>query len=532
MRPPQSATATGPACYISPMPLGVHKRAAVALAALLAAVAAATVPAPGQPGSPEPAAAAPGAANEPGATEGKRERLREMRRRNRRQKRPNVIVVMTDDQNESMEGLPRTLRLLRDRGTTFANSYVSFPLCCPSRATFLTGQYAHNHGVISTELPNAYNGLDHSNTLAVWLRSSGYRTAMVGKYLNGYGIEDGIAEPASDAKEIPPGWADWFALTAGLEQRRYKYKVNDNGRLRWYPRRTQNYVTDVLANRAVDFVKRQAPRPKPFFLWFNPTAPHGEAGVFADATRDPQPAPRHEGAYEGASLPRPPSFDEADVSDKPEAVRERPRLSDQEIADLERRHRGRLESLLAVDEAIARIVARVRKAGDKRKTYIFFTSDNGVLLGAHRLIFKNFLYEESLRVPLIVRGPRFPAGAVRTQPVSNVDLAPTIAQLAKVRPELTVDGRSLLPLARDPAFRSSRELLFESGVYGGSAGIRSADGRWVLLDDNAQGLELYDLRADPYQLESLHADPARAAIRDQLAARLAQLRVCAGPACP
>jgi len=238
------------------------------------------------------------------------------------------------------------------------------------------------------------------------------------------------------------------------------------------------------------------------------------------------------GAYEGASLPRPPNFDEADVSDKPAAVRERPRLSDQEIADLERRHRGRLESQLAVDEAIARIVARVRKAGDKRKTYIFFTSDNGVLLGAHRLIFKNFLYEESLRVPLIVRGPKFPAGALRTQPVSNVDLAPTIAQLAKARPALTVDGRSLLPVARDAAFRSSRELLFESEVYGGSAGIRSADGRWVYLDDNAQGSELYDLRSDPFQLESLHADPAHAALRDQLAARLEQLRDCAGPACP
>jgi arylsulfatase A-like enzyme len=518
---------------MSLMPLGGYKRALVAVTALAIAVGAATLPAQGGPGAPEPASAAPATGKKkPAGGKSKRERLREMRRKNRRQKRPNIIVITTDDQNESMEGLPRTLQLLRDRGTTFSNSYVSFPLCCPSRATFLTGQYSHNHGVISTNLPNGYNGLDHSNTLPVWLRASGYRTSMVGKYLNGYGLEDGIPEPVSDVKEIPPGWADWFAMTAGLEQRRYKYKVNDNGRLRWYPRRTKNYVTDVLANRAVTFVRREAPKPKPFFLWFNPTAPHGEAGVFADATRDPQPAPRHAHAYDTAPLPRPPNFDEADVSDKPEAVQERPRLTDADIADLERRHRGRLESMLAVDEAIARLVARIRKAGDKRKTYFFFTSDNGVLLGAHRLIFKNFMYEESLRVPLIVRGPKFPARAVRTQPVSNVDLAPTIAQLAKVRPGLAVDGRSLLPPARNPSLGASRELIFESEVYGGSAGIRSADGRWVYLDDNAQGEELYDLANDPFQLESLHDDPAYQDIRGQLAARLAQLRTCAGPTCP
>ncbi|MGZ5312511.1 MAG: sulfatase family protein [Solirubrobacterales bacterium] len=502
-------------------------------AAAFAAALAMAIPLGGRwPASPEPVQAAPreGAQGKPTKAKRKRERLREMRRKNRRQKRPNVIVVMTDDQNESMQGLPSTARLLGGRGTTFANSYVSFPLCCPSRATFLTGQYAHNHGVISTDLPNGYNGLDHANTLAVWLRSSGYRTAMVGKYLNGYGIDDGIPEPVTDAMEIPPGWADWFALTSGLEQRRYKYKVNDNGRIRWYKRATRNYVTDVLASRAVDFVKRQAPKPKPFFLWFNPTAPHGEAGVFANATRDPLPAPRHMGAAGEIPAPRPPNFDEEDVSDKPAAVQERPRLSNEEIADIDRRHRGRIESLLAVDEAVARLIGRVRKAGDKRKTYVFFTSDNGVLLGAHRLIFKNFLYEESLRVPLIVRGPGFPAGAIRSQPVSNVDLAPTITQLAKARPGLAFDGRSLLPVARDPVYGAERELLFESQAYDGSAGIRS--GRWVYLDDNAQGTELYDLSADPFQLESLHASTAHEAIRDQLAARLAQIRTCAGASCP
>ncbi len=461
----------------------------------------------------------------------KRERLKKQRKANAKQKRPNVIVVMTDDQNDSMLGLELTQRLLAAKGTTFRNSYVSFPLCCPSRATLLTGQYSHNHGVYSIQLPNGYNGLDHANTLPVWLRRSGYRTAMVGKYLNGYGIDDGIPEPVPDAREIPPGWAEWYGLTGGLEQRRYKYKLNEQGKVRYYRRGGKNYVTDVLASKAVRFVKRRAPKPKPFFLWFNPTAPHGEAGVPPGATRDPQPAIRHWGRYEHATAPRTPNFDEADVSDKPEPVSSAPALSGGQIADIDRRYRSSIESLLAVDEAVKRIVGKLRKARDLRRTYIFFTSDNGLLLGAHRLLFKSFIYEESTRVPLIVRGPKFPAGVVREQLVSNVDLTPTIAALAKVTPRRVMDGRSLVGPARDPGAGADREILFESQVYGGSAGLR--DGRFVYLD-NGPGLtpELYDLAEDPFQLDSLHASPAHAAIRAKLEARLAQIRACAGPACP
>jgi arylsulfatase A-like enzyme len=488
------------------------------------------------PGTSAPsarAAAAAGPPSDPGPAKAERreQRLRKMRRANRAQKRPNVIVVMTDDQNESMLGLETTVRLLGGRGTTFDNSYVSFPLCCPSRATFLTGQYSHNHGVFSTELPNGYNGLDHANTLPVWLRSSGYRTALVGKYLNGYGIEDGILEPVSDAKEIPPGWSEWYGLTGGLDQRRYKYKLNENGRVRYYKRGPKNYVTDVLASKAIAFVKRRAPRPKPFFLWFTPTAPHGEAGRPIGATRDPEPALRHLGRYESVTAPRTPNFDEADVSDKPEQVAENPRLSSEDKADIDLRYRGRLESLLAVDEAVKRIVGRLRKAGDKGKTYIFFTSDNGLLLGAHRLLFKNYLYEEALRVPLIVRGPAFPAGVVRHQPVSNVDLAPTIAELAGVIPGLAVDGRSLVPVAANAGYGAARRLLFESNVHNNSAGILS--GSWVYLDNGPDETpELYDLAADPFQLDSLHADPAHTSIRSQLATQLSQIRTCAGLACP
>ena len=452
-----------------------------------------------------------------------------LRRANRRQKRPNVIVVMTDDQDNTLQGMDSVGSLLSARGTSFANSYTSYPLCCPSRATFLTGQYAHNHGVRTSDSPQAYNSLNGSSTLAVWLRRSGYRTAMVGKYLNGYGVNDSALEPVTDAKEIPPGWAEWYALTAGSDQRRYQYKLNENGDVRFYGNGPKNYVTDVLASHAVDYVKRRAPRPKPFFLWFNPTAPHGEAGNLFGASRNPTPAPRHIGVYGDAIYPRTPNFDEDDVSDKPQFVQDKAKLTADEILDVDRRYRGRMESLLAVDDAVKRIVGRLRKAGDLRKTYIVFTSDNGLQLGSHRLLFKAFLYEESTRVPLVIRGPRFPAGAVRQQPVSNVDLAPTIVELTKARAGLTMDGRSLLPFAADASLGAGRELLFES-YQTTSFGLRRGDFVYISHDSGEE--ELYDLSADPFELESLHASAPHLALKAELEARLAQLRTCSGLGCP
>lgn len=457
-----------------------------------------------------------------------------LRLANAKQKRPNVVVVMTDDQNDSLIGMGNVASRLAARGTTFRNSYVSLPLCCPSRATFLTGQYAHNTGVIYNFGPggtgdDGYHRLNGADTLPVWLRRSGYATALVGKYLNGYGIDDGIPEPLPDAREIPPGWTEWYGLTGGSDQFRYRYKLNENGRARFYGDGPTNYQTDVLASKAIGFVKRRAPKPKPFFLWFTPTAPHGEGGRLPGATRDPQPAPRHLGRFEGVQAPRTPNFDEADVSDKPAFVQDVDPLNPEAIADIDVRYRGRVESLLSVDEAVGRIVSRLKKAGDLRRTYIVFTSDNGLQLGAHRLLFKEYLYEESLRVPLIIRGPRFPAGGVRDQLVANVDLAPTIARLAKARPEHTMDGRSLLPAASSPSAGAGRELLFEN-YFPPSFGIRRGD--WVYIEHGTGETELYDLAADPFQLQSLHADPAYAGLRAELSARLAQLRSCAGGACP
>jgi arylsulfatase A-like enzyme len=448
----------------------------------------------------------------------KRQKRAKLRRENKKQQRLNVILIDTDDMNVAdLFVMRNTLSLLGAKGTSFRNSYASLPLCCPSRATQLTGQYAHNHGVITDQ---QYGQLDNSNTLAVWLQRAKYRTAMVGKYLNGYGVVN--------RREVPPGWTEWYGLTGGSDQHRYGFKLNENGKVRHYGRSARNYIDYVLGSKANDVLKRWAISPRPFFLYYNPTNPHGESGTPFWSTRDPEPAPQYLGAFGDITAPRSPNFDEPNVSDKPQMIRDIPRFSDVQLADLDRRYRGRLESLLSVDDEIARLVNLVRKYGDKRKTVFIFTSDNGLELGSHRIFFKNFLYEEGERVPLIIRGPGFPQNAVREQLVANIDLAPTITELTRTLPGRTVDGISLVPLANDPSQAANRDLLFESPDVG-AYGIRRGPWKYNLWDTGEE--ELYNLDEDPYELTSLHKDPSLATLRAELRARLLQLRTCAGASC-
>jgi N-acetylglucosamine-6-sulfatase len=438
----------------------------------------------------------------------------------------NVLVIMTDDQTEAdMVALPKTRALLGDRGTTFVRSFASYPLCCPSRATLLTGQYPHNHGVRANAPPlGGYPLLDHSNTLAVWLQAAGYYTAHVGKYLNGYGTNS----PAP-----PPGWSRWFGLMDPSTYRFYGYKVSVDGVPVQYGDSGADYQTDVLAAEAERIIRSRAGSDQPFFLWVAPVAPHLE--MQGRNQTPPRPAPRHEGAFAREPLPAKPSFNEVNVQDKPDHIRKRPRLKSTGVQEVVQLHRARLASLLAVDDMVERLVRALEETGQMDRTLVLFTSDNGFFLGEHRVPKGKFLpYEESSRVPLLVRGRDFPEGHTAAQLVSNVDLAPTIVHWAqRVTPARVMDGRPLQFPAGDPGEGRVRTLLLEGARLNSSSPEYAAarDDRWLYVEYATGARELYDLRSDPYQLQSLHASPALARVREDLAARLARLRDCSGEEC-
>jgi arylsulfatase A-like enzyme len=431
--------------------------------------------------------------------------------------RPNVVVIMTDDQDPaSIRSMPTVQRIMVEGGTTFTNALATTPLCCPSRASFLTGQYAHNHGVLKNHKPNGgYPALDGSRTLATWLDGSVYRTAHVGKYLNGYGYRDPY--------EIPPGWDAWFGGIDPSTYNMYDYTLNENGVLEEHGSEPEDYQTDVYARKAAGFIERRESGAGPFFLSVAVLAPHTEEGGLG-----PRPAPRHEGSFSSEPLPRPPSFNEEDLSDKPREIRDVRRLSDRRIDAMTERYRARLASLRSVDDLVQRVTAALRETGELDETVIVFTSDNGFLQGEHRLEGKSQPYEESLEVPLVVRGPGVPVGATRSQLVGNIDLAPTVLDLTGARRPASVDGRSFLPVLRDPSKGRERQLLIESYMPPWK-GVR--DGRYMYAERPSGDRELYDLGEDPYQLESVHADPAYRPVRDRLAAELRRLEDCSGDSC-
>jgi arylsulfatase A-like enzyme len=435
----------------------------------------------------------------------------------------NVVVIETDDQTAAdTAAMSRTNKLIGAEGVTFANSFVSLSECCPSRATFLTGQYAHNHGVRSIRPPfGGFRKLDGSRTLAVWLRRAGYATGMVGKYLNGYG--------AGDPLLVPPGWTDFDGLLGGSTYRFAGYTLNEDGRLE----SPAGFQTDDITERSLAFIRRRSGEA-PFFLWTNYVAPHtGRPRDLFDprAFDSAVPAARHRAAFLGVPLPRPPSFDEPDLSDKPPRIQRRPRLRQWQIAALAEVHRQRLASLLAVDEGVARIVDALREAGELGDTLLIFTSDNGFMAGQHRIVSgKVVAYEPSIRVPLMMRGPGIPRGARRDELVWNGDLAPTILDAAGATAPFPLDGRSLLrPAVRD------RAILLEGPPARGTngmprfAGVRTARFKYVKWVWGAT--ELYDLRRDPDETQNLARDPAMAAVRTRLARRLERLRGCAGAGC-
>lgn len=437
--------------------------------------------------------------------------------------RPNIVFILTDDEDMKVHAfMPKMRKLIEEEGAVFDNYYVTYPFCCPSRATTLRGQYAHNHQVTGNVLPSGgfrkFRTMGHeSSTIATWLNEAGYHTAFFGKYLNGYDPEQ---------HGVPEGWDQWHAGSS-MAHPGYDYVLNENGRIVAYGREPSDYLTDVLARKATEVIRAVGRAGRPFFLYVAPFTPHSPA----------TPAPRHAHLFADATLPRPPSFDEADVSDKPAMVRDLPRLSAERIAEMEETYRRRLRSMQAIDDLVEDIVVALEETGQVDNTYVVYTSDNGFHQGEHRMAYgKDTPYEEDIAVPFAIRGPGVPAGVRIDAMVLNNDLAPTFAALAGIEPPAFVDGRSFLPLLAEPwqpwrqTFLVERHALENHQLTGAANfnALRTAD--WTYVEYGSGERELYNHPSDPYQVDNLAAI-APPAFLDVFSLRLAQLVNCAGGDC-
>jgi N-acetylglucosamine-6-sulfatase len=418
--------------------------------------------------------------------------------------RPNIVVVQTDDQRwDTLQWMSNVQQSLVSQGVSFTNSFVNSPGCTPSRATFLTGEYAHHHGVVSVWSPPLI-GHD-SSTIATWLHSAGYKTGMFGKYLNTY---SGYCTTTSCY--IPPGWDEWHAFNV---QASYNYDLIENGVIVHYGSTAADYSTDVLKNKTIDFIQSsiQNSNGRPFFAYLATHGPHGDLSGF------PTPAPRHNNLFLGIAPWRPVSYDEEDMSDKSTVFSTLPRASQVisggfftygSFADAIRRKH--LEAIQSIDEAVRDIVTTLKNMGEDQDTVIVFTSDNGLGWGEHRNWgWKGMPHDESIRVPLVIRYPRLitsPRQEIHL--VSNTDLAPTLAELAGTQPTTVIDGKSFVPFLRGESIPSWRTyfLVEEGDIINSVPGttfysIRTDAWKYVQYATGEE--ELFDLTNDPYEMNSV-----------------------------
>jgi N-acetylglucosamine-6-sulfatase len=445
-----------------------------------------------------------------------------------------VLVIVDDQADNSFKAgfQPQTFRWLVDGGTRFANGLAAPPLCCPARAGLLTGDYPHSSGVF-WDTPGYPDLVDNGDTLPVWLQRAGYRTGLVGKFMNGYDDREGLG-PA-------PGFGYWFNLLG--TQRYYRYQVSDQGLLRSYGGDRHDYSTDVFARQAMRFIRDSSIGSRPFFLWLGFDAPHTPHTSYVRGCggNDPIP-PDYEAVrrFRHVPLPRSASYNERDVSDKPEMVSHLPRLSRRDLHDLRRRFHCTLGADLEIDRAMGRLRRELKRDGELGPTIVFYLSDNGYFFGEHRIPSGKALpYEPALRVPYAVRvPPRYRPhrqDRVSHQLVTNEDIAATILDYAGNPPSCaealdcrTLDGRSLRPLLGGSArWPEDRGILAE--ISGGEKHWRAVrTPRYLYARYRDGGRELYDLRRDRDELHNLALEPAAASVERSLARRLARLRHCAG----
>jgi len=418
--------------------------------------------------------------------------------------KPDVVLILTDDQRtDTLMSMPSVRRLLVDQGTRFTEAHVPNSLCCPSRATILTGLYSHHTGVWTN---GGWDGGwrtfakrgNETRTMAVALQREGYRSALIGKYVNGYGHKAPIGY-------VTPGWSVFepfrHASAAGAY---YNYRLGDSPKL--YGEASKDYSTDVLSRRAINFIW-STPRDQSLFLYLAPYASHGPF----------TPAPRDVGELQGkVSTSRPDSAD-ASLAGEPAWNQARPRVPQSTVEYL-RQRQG--ESLMAVDDAVAAIVAALEHSDRLRHTMIVFMSDNGYLNGEHRIIGKNVPYEEATSIPLVIRWDgRVRAGAVDARLTNNVDIAATIADAAGAT--MTTDGQSLLGNERRTGLllEAAYAVKYKRPAY---CGWRDDD--WLFAHYTTGEEELYSVRNDPQELHNLAADPGQSAV-------LARLRAVTKTAC-
>jgi N-acetylglucosamine-6-sulfatase len=439
---------------------------------------------------------------------------------------PNFIVILTDDMDMAlMPYMEQTNKLIAEEGAVFTNYFVTSSTCCPSRASILRGQYPHNTGVHenSPGFEQFHENGHNKDTLATWLKGAGYRTSYMGKFMNLY--------PAGVKRTyVPPGWTDWHVfVTSGRKSADFymNYILNENGKLADYDDEPEGYSTDVLKNKAVDFITKSVDARSPFFLYVSPYAPHSPFVV----------APRHAEAYTDLTYPQGPSFHEEDTSDKPEIIRDIRRTGGKfEVSEADAMFVKRVQTMLAVDEMVAELVQLLEANGQLQNTYFIFTSDNGFHMGEHDLPSGKMLpYEEDIRVPFVIRGPGIAPNTIITDMTANIDIAPTLAEWAGVKPASYVDGRSFARLFQPGGVTDWRNaLLIESGDYERDSpvvahrGVRAEN--FIFVEYESGELEFYDLVNDPYQLENIASSlPSETlAILQQW---LAELKACQTDAC-
>ncbi|MCU1450266.1 MAG: arylsulfatase [Acidimicrobiales bacterium] len=441
------------------------------------------------------------------------------------------MFVLTDDLSTNLLQYMPHVRDMQQRGVTFSNYFVTDSLCCPSRSSILTGRFPHSTGVFTNTAPDGgfplfYRRGEEKDTFSTTLRSGGYRTALMGKYLNEYNPRH---TPGQRGPYVPPGWTEWDATGNGYGE--FNYALNENGHVVRYGTAPKAYLTDVIASKGLSFVRGSLNAGSPFLLELATFAPHSPY----------VPAPRDSGLFPGVQAPRTPAFD-ASVAGAPAWLAAVPPLDTQAISRIDDAYRKRVQSVQAVDQMLGRIEDELRAAHQLDNTYLVFSSDNGYHMGEHRLRpGKLTAFDTDVRVPLVVVGPGVRAGRTVDQIVENVDLRPTFQELAGSSSGPAVEGRSLVPFLRGqaPPYWRTAALVEHHGPVGGGAdepdhalpfggnpptyeAMRTATALYVEYADGER--EYYDVVNDPEELTNLAAQlPA-----DQTASLHAALTAMAG----